>query len=180
MIFKSFYKHFSALVFDTSFLHYFSTIIFYSIRHQLLCRIISKKAVDSTAFFVILRQISTAKARRCKKCCRFMSKNIVEKNCCRKLPSKNVGEKYCQNILSKKTVIDSVFRQISPKNLKNFVECRCFMSKNVVEKNCCRIIIRQFFSSAILVSKIRHHFQTAFFDKNFCRKTRSKNVVERS
>lgn len=109
-----------------------------------------------------------------------MSKNLVEKNCCRKLPSKNVGENYRQNILSKKTVIDSVFRQISLKNLKNFVECRCFMSKNVVEKNCCRIMIRQFFSSAIFVSKIRQHFQTAFFDKKFCRKMRSKNVVERS
>lgn len=102
------------------------------------------------------------------------------KKSCRKLPSKNVGENYRQNILSKKTVIDSVFRQISLKNLKNFVECRCFMSKNVVEKNCCRIMIRQFFSSAIFVSKIRHHFQTAFFDKKFCRKMRSKNVVERS
>ena len=114
------------------------------------------------------------------KCCRFMSKFIVEKNCCRKLLSKIISEKCCQNILSKKTVIDSVFRQISLKNLKNFVECRSILSKNVVEKNCCRIMIRQFFSSAIFVSKIRHHFKTAFFDKKFCRKTRSKNVVERS
>ena len=133
-----------------------------------------------TAFFVILRQISTAFDIQCEKCCRFMSKNIVEKNCCRKLPSKNVGKKYCQNILSKKTVIDSVFRQILTKNLKNFVECRSILAKNVVEKNCCRIMIRQFFSSAIFVSKIRHHFQTAFLDKKFCRKMRSKNVVERS
>ena len=125
MIFKSFYKHFSALVFDTSFLHYFSTIIFYSIRHQLLCRIISKKAVDSTAFFVILRQISTAFDIQCKKCCRkrlsnFNStiffdikpcgaKNVVEiycrkktvvENCCRKFLAKNVGEIYCRKKLS--------------------------------------------------------------------------------
>ena len=133
-----------------------------------------------TAFFVILRQISIAFDIQCEKCCRFMSKNLVEKNYCRKLPSKNVGKKCCQNILSKKTVIDSIFRQHLTKNLKNFVECRSILAKNVVEKNCCRIMIRQFFSSAILVSKIRHHFQTAFFDKKFCRKTRSKNVVERS
>ena len=126
-----------------------------------------EKSCHMTAFFVILRQISTAFDIQCEKCCRFMSKNIVEKNCCRKLPSKNVGEKCCQNILSKKTVIDSVFRQISLKNLKNFVECRSILAKNVVEKKCCRIIIR-------------HHFQTAFFDKKFCRKMRSKNVVERS
>ena len=111
---------------------------------------------------------------------KLLSKFIVEKNCCRKLLSKIISEKCWRNILSKKTVIDSVFRQISLKNLKNFVEYRCFMSKNVVEKNCCRIMIRQFFSSAIFVSKIRHHFQTAFFDKKFCRKMRSKNVVERS
>ena len=114
---------------------------------------------------------------RCEKCCRNL---LSKKNCCRKLLSKILSEKCWRNILSKKTVIDSVFRQISLKNLKNFVECRCFISKNVVEKNCCRIIIRQFFSSAIFVSKIRHHFKTAFFDKKFCRKTRSKNVVERS
>ena len=108
----------------------------------------------------------------------MLSKFIVEKKCCRNLLSKIIVKKCWRNILSKKTVIDSVFRQISLKNLKNFVECRCFMSKNVVEKNCCRIIIRQFFSSAIFVSKIRHHFQTAFFDIS-CRKTRSKNVVEK-
>lgn len=111
---------------------------------------------------------------------KMLSKIVVEKNCCRKLLSKILSEKCWRNILSKKTVIDSVFRQILTKNLKNFVECRYFMSKNVVEKNCCRIMIRQFFSSAIFVSKIRHHFQTAFFDKKFCRKMRSKNVVERS
>ena len=111
---------------------------------------------------------------------KMLSKFIVEKNCCRKLLSKILSEKCWRNILSKKTVIDSVFRQISLKNLKNFVEYRSILSKNVVEKNCCRIIIRQFFSSAIFVSKIRHHFQTAFFDKKFCRKMRSKNVVERS
>ena len=109
-----------------------------------------------------------------------MSKFIVEKNCCRNLLSKILSEKCWRNILSKKTVIDSVFRQILTKNLKNFVEYRSILSKNTVEKNCCRIMIRQFFSSAIFVSKIRHHFQTAFFDKKFCRKMRSKNVVERS
>ena len=126
---------------------------------------------------------------------KMLSKFIVEKKCCRKLLSKILSEKCWQNILSKKTVIDNVFRQILTKNLKNFVECRCFMSKNVVEKNCCRIMIRQFFSSAIFVSKIRHHFQTAFFDKIFvekwgqkmlskeadiiCRKIPSKNIVEK-
>ena len=133
-----------------------------------------------TAFFVILRQISPKTSRRCEKCGRILSKFIVEKNCCRNLLSKIISEKCWRNILSKKTVIDSVFRQISLKNLKNFVECRSILSKNVVEKNCCRIMIRQFFSSAIFVSKIRHHFWTAFFDKKFCRKMRSKNVVERS
>ena len=132
-----------------------------------------EKSCHMTAFFVILRQISPKTSRLCEKCCRFMSKYIVKKNCCRKLPSKNVGEKCCQNILSKKTVIDSVFRQILTKNLKNFVECSSILAKNVVEKNCCR---KKLLSNFM----IRHHFQTAFFDKKFCRKMRSKNVVERS
>ena len=96
-----------------------------------------------------------------------MSKTVVEKtvveNYRQKMLAKNIVKIYCR----KKTVIDSVFRQILTKNIKNFVECRSILAKNVVEKNCCRIIIR-------------HHFQTAFFDKKFCRKMRSKNVVERS
>ena len=125
MILKSFLYTSSTSFFDTSFLHYFSTIIFYSIRHQLLCRIISKKAVDSTAFFVILRQISTAfdiqcekccrkilsnfnstiffdiKSMRCEKCCRnLLSKKTVVENCCRKFLAKNVGEIYCRKKLS--------------------------------------------------------------------------------
>ena len=155
MILKSFYKHFSALFFDTSFLHYFSTIIF--LQHSTPASLSNniEKSCHMTAFFVILRQIPTAFDIQCKKCCRFMSKNIVEKNCCRKLPSKNVGEKYCQNILSKKTVIDSVFRQILTKNLKNFVECRSILSKNVVEKNCCRKKL------------LSNHNSTIFFVSNF-------------
>ena len=115
-----------------------------------------------TAFFVILRQISTAFDIQCEKCCRFMSKYIVEKNCCRKTPSKNVGEKYCQNILSKKTVIDSVFRQILTKNLKNFVECRSILAKNVVEKN-----VVEFYDS------------TPFSDGFFRQKILSKNEVKK-
>ena len=105
-----------------------------------------------------------------------MSKNLVEKNCCRKLQSKNVGENYRQNILSKKTVIDSVFRQILTKNLKNFVECRSILAKNVVEKKCCR---KKMLSNFM----IRHHFQTAFFDKFFvekCGLKRLSNQVEKS
>ena len=35
-------------------------------------------------------------------------------------------------MLSKNAVIYSVFRQISTKNLKNFVECRSILAKNVV------------------------------------------------
>lgn len=128
-------------------------------------------------FFDKFRRKLPGDAKNAVEFCRNL---LSKKKCCRKLLSKIISEKCWRNILSKKTVIDSVFRQISLKNLKNFVECRCFMSKNVVEKNCCRIMIRQFFSSAIFVSKIRHHFQTAFFDKIFCRKMRSKNVVERS
>ena len=78
--------------------------------------------------------------------------------------------------MSKKTVIDSVFRQILTKNLKNFVECRSILAKNVVEKKCCR---KKMLSNFM----IRHHFQTAFFDKFFvekCGLKRLSNQVEKS
>lgn len=150
-----------------------SYIIF---RHQLLCRIISKKAViwqRFSSFFDKFLQHLIFSAKNVV-VCRWILSNISEKNCCRKkMLSKITVKKYCQNILSKKTVIDSVFRQILTKNLKNFVECRSILAKNVVEKNCCR---KKLLSNFM----IRHHFQTAFFDKKFCRKMRSKNVVERS
>ena len=98
------------------------------IRHQLIPLFFDKhlstpaslsnnieKSCHMTAFFVILRQISTAFDIQCKKCCRMPLDYV--KNYCRK------------------------------KLLSNFM--------------------------------IRHHFQTAFFDKKFCRKMRSKNFVEK-
>ena len=71
-----------------------------------------------------------------KYCLKKLLSKITVKKCWRKLPSKYIVEK---------TVIDSVFRQILTKNLKNFVECRSILAKNVVEKNVvekkwCRIL----------------------------------------
>ena len=57
------------------------------------------------------------------------AKNAVE--FCRKLVLFFSEKNCCQN-LSKNAVIYSVFRQISTKNLKNFVECRSILAKNVV------------------------------------------------
>ena len=135
MILKSFYKHFSALFFDTSFLHYFSTIIFYSIRHQLLCRIISKKAVDSTAFFVILRQISTAFDIQCEKCCRIPLNDV--ENCCRKLLSYFNVEIYCRKRLSNhnSTIFFDIFLHKKSCGAKNVVVlCRNLLSKKLLSK----------------------------------------------
>lgn len=142
-----------------------------------------RKTLYNTIFFDSIWQISPKTSRRCEKCCRFMSKNLVEKNCCRKLPSKNVVKKCCQNILSKKTVIDSVFRQILTKNLKNFVECRSILAKNVVEKNCCRnlwfdTIFRRLFSTKNFVEKWGQKMLSKEADI-ICRKIPSKNIVEK-
>ena len=74
--------------------------------------------------------------------------------------AKNVVKIYCR----KKTVIDSVFRQILTKNLKNFVECRSILAKNVVEKN--------------VVEKWGQKMLSKEADI-ICRKIQSKNIVEK-
>ena len=102
---------------------------------------------NTTLFLDSILQISPKTSRRCEKCGRILSKIL--------------SEKCCQNILSKKTVIDSVFRQILTKNLKNFVECRSILSKNTVEKNCCR---KKMLSKEADI---------------ICRKIQSKNIVEK-
>ena len=84
--------------------------------------------------------------------------------------SKILSEKYCQNLLSKKTVIDSVFRQILTKNLKNFVECRSILAKNIVEKNCCRKKMLSNYNATTFLCNI--------FRQRICRRMRSKKIVE--
>ena len=72
--------------------------------------------------------------------------------------------------MSKKTVIDSVFRQILTKNLKNFVECRSILAKNVVEKNVVEKNVVEFYDST--------PFSDGILRQILCRKMRSKKIVE--
>ena len=72
-------------------------------------------------------------------------------------------------MLSKNTVMYSIFRHISTKNLKNFVECRSILAYNV-ENLCC-----------FLAKKNVVAFCRKILAKNLaelCRKILSKNLAE--
>lgn len=81
-----------------------------------------------------------------------------------------------------KTVIDSVFRQILTKNLKNFVECRSILAKNVVKKSCRNLLSDYIVEKNCCRNLLSHYNSTLFLDgilrQILCRKMRSKKIVE--
>ena len=162
-----------------------------------------------TAFFVILRQISTAFDIQCEKCCRkrlsnfnstiffdiktmlcenccrnLLSKKTVVENCCRKFLAKNVGKIYCRKKLSYTAFFYKFWQKILKILSNAVVFCQKMLSKKtVVEKKCCRILwFDTIFRRLFSIKKFVEKWGQKMLSKEadiICRKIPSKNIAEK-
>ena len=148
MILKSFLYTLSTIFFSTSFRHQLLVIFFdnYFLQHSTPASLSNniEKSCHMTAFFVILRQISTAFDIQCEKCCRI-TLNYVE-NCYRKLLSYFNVEIYYRKRLSNydSTIFFDIFLHKKSGDAKNVVVlCRNLLSKKtVVEIYCLKFLAK--------------------------------------